>query len=196
MSIQFPAIKPASISWGYRRNIAYNTSMGGKVTRIALTGDRWVASLTMPPVTGEDARLLTTFAMRVSEVGGSVLLPMFGYTFPGVAGLTPLVNGAGQSGSTLNIDGLPPNETGIIPAGARMGLATNQVVWVAADADSNGSGEAAVTLTTPIRTSPDENSAVDLYTPKVACILPEGFAEWAISAPLIHTITFQFIEDI
>lgn len=195
-NISFPSTVPASSSWGYQRNIAYNRSMGGLVTRVALTGDRWVCSMTLPPVTGEAARLLRSFAMRVSEAGNSASLQDHSYTFSGASSLTPLVNGASQTGSTLAIDGLTPNITGIIKAGDRLGLTTNQVVEASADADTNGSGETTVSLTTPLRSSPDTDSAVELYTPTALFLFPDAFVEWAVSAPLLHRMTFQFIEDI
>ena len=196
MSISFPSVVPAQITWGYRRNIAYNQSIGGTMTRIGRTGDRWEASMTLPPVTGENARLLRSFAMRVSEVAGVATLQDHSYQFSGSAGLTPVVNGAAQTGATLAIDGLPINTTDIIKAGDRLGLTTGQVVEASANGSTNGAGEVTVSLTTPLRSSPGDGSAVELYTPTASFIFPEAFVEWAVRAPYIHTMTFQFIEDI
>jgi hypothetical protein len=197
MNIPFPSSIPAQLSWGFRRNIVINESLNGTLTRIGRTGDRWECSMALPLLVGDSARLMRSFAMRVSAPDNYGLLPCnHGYEFSGSAGLTPLVNGASQSGSVLNIDGLPNGVTGIIKAGDRLGLTTLQVLEAAADVNSNGSGEAAVPLVYPLRASPADNSAVNLYNPVGRFIMPEAFVQWALSPPLLHSFTFQFVEAI
>lgn len=195
--IAFPTgLTPESTSWRLRRGMLVNEGINGQITRIAQGVDRWECLVTMPQLTGEDARLMRSFLSRLTDVSNQALLEDYSYTFSGTAGLTPLVAGASQTGSSINIDGLPLSTTGVIKAGDRLGLTTYQVLEAAADADSDGAGAATVTLITPIRTSPADNSAVELDNPVGKFIIPEGFVEWMVSAPLEHKFSQPFVEAI
>lgn len=78
---------------------------------------------------------------------------------------TPLVAGASQSGSSLNIDGLAVSTTAILKAGDVI-----QVVGVpftyrlTADVNSSSSGTATLALDQPLASSPANNAAVRVGT--------------------------------
>ncbi len=157
-----------------RRNETGIETLAG-VTQITSFPDRrWAMTLALKPLRGTAIRDWNLFAMRLSSLANS-----FAYTPPyysgntaGYAGASPLVNGAGQTGSTLTVDGLS-NSVPILKAGdffsfdvtSGLGNTNRQLNAVIADVSSNGSGQATFSLLYPIRQSPADNAAVNITTP-------------------------------
>lgn len=73
---------------------------------------------------------------------------------------TVLVNGAGQTGTTLNVDGL----TGTPMVGDSFSVAGVEQVYVVASAVTVTSGAAAITITPALASSPADNAAVTFLT--------------------------------
>ncbi len=87
----------------------------------------------------------------------------------------PLVDGAGQLGSTLNVDGLTVGY--VIKPGAFISIITSSrryVYQVTAEATASGVGEAALSIQPPLRVTPNNNDTVEIAAPKV-----EGLARWS-----------------
>lgn len=81
----------------------------------------------------------------------------------GIGGGTPLVQGAGQTGSTLNVDGAGNNKTNWLKAGDIIKVTGCAVVFdVTANVNTNGTGQAAIPINPPIFVgqSPADNAAV------------------------------------
>jgi len=81
----------------------------------------------------------------------------------GVGGGTPLVNGVGQTGSNLVVDGGSNSITNWIRAGDFIQVAGCPVLFdVTADVNTNGSGQATIPISPPIFIghSPADNAAV------------------------------------
>jgi hypothetical protein len=82
----------------------------------------------------------------------------------GAGGGTPLVNGASQTGASINTDGWPNNTT-VLKAGDIIKFANiNPVYFATANVTSNGSGQAAIPISPPIFSggSPAENAALTI----------------------------------
>lgn len=192
MIIQPPATVAQSLVWSFDRNASRTTSVSLNTRRRFRRGDRWLASLTMPPLTGDDARLMRSFITLAEGVDTWVQAGDPSYRFSGPSAMTPLVNGAGQTGRSLVIDGLPNNTT-IARAGDRVGV-VDGVYPIAADCVSNGSGQATLTLATDLYFSPADNAAVEFYDPKALFILDAP--GWSVSAPFIHGFTLNMVQDV
>lgn len=188
--LTFPSITAMSVTLDYRRNSLRQSSMSGKFVNVDRTGDRYIATVNMPPLQGSDAHVFRAFLMRASDVANEVILPIMGYESPTDAGLSLLVNGASQTGSTLNCDGA---STTTIKAGTIGSTTTYELIDVATDAAPTA-GAVALSLQRPLRSSPADNSAVDIYTPKGLFLMPESVVRWAISAPLTYAFSFQMEE--
>lgn len=83
----------------------------------------------------------------------------------GAGGGTPLVNGAGQTGSNLVIDGASASITNWLRAGDIIKVVGAAVVFdVTADVNTNVSGQATIPISPPIFTgqSPADNAAVTI----------------------------------
>lgn len=81
----------------------------------------------------------------------------------GAGGGTPLVNGAGQTGQALAIDGATPNVTNWLRAGdlLRIGGLT-PVYHVQADVSTDGTGAATLQVLPSIQAAPADNAALTI----------------------------------
>jgi len=130
------------------------------------TGRQWVGEVTSVPLRFEDSGSVRSFMGQLQGFTGTFLYgdPDYLAAGPqGSAGGTPLVNGASQTGTTLNIDGFPSSQTNVLRAGDYIQIgsgASSKLHMVVEDADSNGSGEVAAEIEPAILSAPADNTAI------------------------------------
>lgn len=110
---------------------------------------------------------------------------------------TPVVNGASQTGDTLNIDGVPASQTGYLKAGDYIQLGsglTSRLYKVLDDADSNASGEVSLTIYPDLRSSPADDSTVVVSDAKGLFRLNTSAHQWTINQDSFYSMTFGAIE--
>ena len=110
-------------------------------------------------------------------------------TMPG----TPLVAGGSQTGQTLNIDGAPASVAGWLLQDDWIGIGSGssaRLYSVLDDVDTNGSGEASLTLYPSIRTAWPDNQPLVLFQPKGVWRLARNLADWEISRAMIYGLSF------
>lgn len=74
---------------------------------------------------------------------------------------TPKVNGAGQVGRTLNAKGFTPSQSGVAKADDFVQFSTDPKVYsIVADANSDGSGNAALSLEPALMQPPPDNTNI------------------------------------
>jgi hypothetical protein len=145
------------------------------VTQITSFPDvRWFAQLQVIPQQGAALRAWALALDRLSDLSNVLALSPPYYEGPstGYAGSNPAVAGADQLGLSLDVDGLP-NSTAILIAGDFISFDTTsaksntnrQLIKVGANVTSNGSGQATITLETPIRQAPANDAVVNVLTP-------------------------------
>lgn len=142
-----------------RNASAFNTN----VQHFVRLGRKWTFSLTLRAMSHGEARQF--WMLHANE---PVLCDIVQREAPTINEGTPLVDGAGQLGSTLNVDGLTVGET--IEAGRFISIVTNSrryVYQVTADATASGVGEAALSIQPPLRVIPNNNDTVEIAAPKV-----------------------------
>ena len=105
-------------------------------------GQRWEADITLAPMKRDAAEYWTSFMLRLRGQYGTFLLgDPNGATPRGAAASTPgtpVVDGASQTGETLNITGAPASTTGYLKAGDYIQLgssATAKLYKVLEDAE-------------------------------------------------------------
>lgn len=157
----------------------FESPLTNSVQRLALGGAYWQATYTLPPMNRGQMALWQAFLMRL-EGGANTF---FGYdpdaTTPrGIATGTPLVKGAGQTGSTLIIDGCTAGVTGWGKAGDYFNC-NGQLHMLTADCHTNGSGETTLAFKPAMRSSPADNAPLTVTHPTVPMILTDdGQAVW------------------
>lgn len=158
------------------------------------TGQFWEAEISLPPMKRADAEYWISFLLKLNGSYGTFLLgDPNGGTARGVATGTPLVNGGSQSGNELVTDGWTNSTTGILKAGDYIQLgsgSSSQLYKVLDDVNSNGSGEATLTVWPDLRTSPADNAAITVSNAKGVFRLSSNAQAWDINEATFYGMTF------
>lgn len=160
-------------------------------------GQVWLLEVSYGPLARADAEALLAALVSLNGQEGTFLFgDSANKTARGVATGTPLVNGGSQSGEDLATDGWTANVTGILRAGdwIQLGSAsTARLHKVLADANSNASGQATLTLwprISPVAV-PADNSAVVTSFPKGLFRLTTDGMDWSVNVAKRYGITFS-----
>lgn len=158
------------------------------------TGQFWEADITLPPMKRADAEYWISFLLKLNGPFGTFLMgDPNGATARGAATGTPLVNGAGQTGNELVTDGWTTSTTGILKAGDYIQLgtgATSRLYKVLDDVNSDGSGNATLTLWPDLRSAPADNAAITVSNTKTTFRLNSAQTSWDINEATIYGLTF------
>lgn len=158
------------------------------------TGQFWEAEISLPPMKRADAEYWISFLLKLNGSYGTFLLgDPNGGTARGVATGTPLVNGGSQSGNELVTDGWTNSTTGILKAGDYIQLgsdSSSQLYKVLDDVNSNGSGQATLTIWPDIRTSPSDNAVITVSNAKGVFRLSSNAQAWDINEATFYGMTF------
>jgi hypothetical protein len=169
---------------------------------VAHPGQRWAASISLPPMRRVDAENWVAFLLSLKGQVGTFLLgdpncfnaQGSARTTPG----TPLVNGASQTGDTLTIDGLPTSVTGYLLPGDYIQLGSGsaaQLYKVLTQVDTSG-GAATLDIWPNLRSSPADNAAVVVANTKGRFRLKDNITQWNINEISSYGITFDCVEAI
>lgn len=155
--------------------------------------------VTYAPLARADAEALIAALVSLNGREGTFLFGDSANKTPrGTAAGSPLVNGAAQSGEDLATDTWTANVTGILKAGdwIQLGSAsTARLHKVLADANSNGSGQATLTLwprISPVAVPPDNSAIVTSYPKGVFRLTTDGM-DWSIDVAKRYGISFSAI---
>lgn len=128
------------------------------------TADRWEGVLSLIPLVTSTDRL--TFWAWLVSVGlyGEFTVGDPDYSGPISGATTGLVQGAGQTGTSLIVDGVAAGTT-ILRAGEWFQVRSEMKV-ATANCTSNGSGVVTLTFKPALRVSPADNDPVDFASPE------------------------------
>jgi hypothetical protein len=164
------------------------------------SGQFWEADITLPPMKRADMEYWISFLLKLNGPFGTFLLgDPNGGTPRGIATGTPLVNGASQTGYELITDGWTVSQTGILKAGDYIQLgtgATSRLYKVLDDVNSDGSGNATLTLWPDLRSSPADNAAITVSNAKTTFRLASAQTSWDIDEATIYGLTFGARESL
>lgn len=127
-------------------------------------GEAWEINFVLNLLNREQAEEYNAFLLKLAGRVGTFTMAVPGSETPrGVATGTPLVNGAGQTGRSLIVDGFTPSATGILKAGDFIQLGSGSTTRLhknLSDVDSDGSGQVTLDLAPKIITAPADNATV------------------------------------
>lgn len=179
-------VEPSLIDYGG----ILRSAAGAASQRLDRKGSRFALRITYPPMCCEDAKVMVSRLLRAKREGLRVPFPLLGCSqgSPGA----PVVNGAGQAGTTLNVRGLTPSYMAregywlsIVDANGRHYL-HNIHTPVTADA----TGNATLQITPALRVPFADGAVIHLAKPMV-----EGFVDgdsWGWQVPVDKLIAVQF----
>lgn len=174
MAITYPLTLPlngcmASININPRNIVAVTASpFSGSQQVQRHNGQWWEADVGLPPFTKvADSDEWEAFFLKLNGAYGTFLMGDPTKATPrGAAAVTPgtpLINGAGQTGQVLNIDGAPNNVTNYLRAGDMLQIGTGlnaRLYRVLNDANSNGSGQVSLDIWPALRQATTDNQPV------------------------------------
>jgi hypothetical protein len=172
-TITYPSTpKPQSMSWRLLMPAQTNVSdWTGRRQTLASGRGWWEAQITFPPIVGTtNINAWRSFIAKSRGAANDFQVPVDPVA-QSASTATPLVNGAGQQGRTLNTDGWPLSTT-VLQAGQYVTI-NNQLLQLTENVTSNGSGVATLTFEPPVRVSPADNAAIEYKNPYCLMYLVE-----------------------
>lgn len=139
-------------------------AQSGRVLTREFGGQFWIINVSYRNLNRDQFEPINSLLLSQQGSAGNFLVSVPSKNTPrGVATGTPLVvNGAAESsGTTLVVDGFTISTTDIIKQGDILTIAGDTKVYeVTADANSDGAGEATLTISPPLIELPANNAAV------------------------------------
>jgi len=188
-------------------------------------GQRWEASINIPTVRRDLAASWKAFLVGLKGQTGTFLLSDPDYSSPrgSISDVTLLnkpgfyvdfvgevysnsiddtglvVDGASQTGSTLNVISALPSETGIFLAGDYIQLGQGsaaKLYQILQDVDTDGDGKAELDIWPDLRASPSDGQAVIYDSPKGVFRLKDSMTSWNINNASAYGISFEAVESL
>tara|TARA_R100000654_G_scaffold50387_2_gene76579 strand:+ start:2021 stop:2674 length:654 start_codon:yes stop_codon:yes gene_type:complete len=194
----FPSIVPVSTNFRINRIVGVTESIFTASQQVfQYSGEYWEVDLQMPPMRTSTARAFVAFLVSLRGYYGSFYLGDFDARTPlGTASSsagTPLVNGASQTGNSLVIDGATSSQTGYLKAGdyIQIGSGSSQRLhMVVADANTDGSGNATLSIEPALRVSPADDTAITVSNTKGVFRLSSNTTGWDTNSASTYGISF------
>ena len=168
MSTAFPSIEIRSYRLDLNENKARSESIFTRQRQIVSlaggTADRWEGFVVTPRLSRADQRTMMAFLATVG-LYGEFTMGVPGYDGAASGETLGSVVGAGQTGTSLDVDGVTPSIT-ILQAGEWFQV-RNQLLLATANAVSNSSGEVTINHKPALRVSPADNDPVDFGSPEI-----------------------------
>ncbi|MBF0095479.1 MAG: hypothetical protein HQL34_13170 [Alphaproteobacteria bacterium] len=198
--LTLPPILASLAVWKLQTNTQTFESPLSKATQTAeLAGSRWAATLTWNNLPPAEHRAWLVIQARLRGAAGRCYLgPSFAYPRVGAGGGSPLVDGAGQTGTTLVVKGAAADVSGWLRAGDFFSFDAGtgrELKLCTADANSNGSGAVTIAFEPPIRVSPAANAPLEIANPTaIMRLIDDAQAAWTIKPPNLGDGSSQFVE--
>jgi len=172
MTEAFPDVKIANFRIDLNENKARFESPFTRrrqvITLGAGTSDRWEGVITTPELYPADVQKVMNWMVKVG-LYGLFTMPHPDYKGAASGELAGEVNGSGQSGNSLVVDGVSPN-TLILREGEWFQV-RNEFKRATADCTSDGDGEVVLVFKPALRVSPTDDDPVNFSSPKILCEL-------------------------
>lgn len=163
-------------------------------------GQVWRATITSPLLDRADAEDWIAFLLKLNGPQHTFLLGDDAATEPrGSAAGTPVVDGADQTGQTLDTRGWDANETGVLLPGdyIQVGTAsTSRLYKVLTQADADGSGLATLDIWPRVRDKPADGTQITTSDPVGVFRLAQNVAGWDWQPPSLTVIEFEAVEAV
>ena len=158
----------------------------------------WTFEATMPLLNRDTAEIFNAWLLSLKGRKGTFLMPIPGAESPrGSVPGTPLVDGASQTGDSLDLKGFTASQTGVLKAGDYINLGTGantHLHKVLADIDSDTAGNATVEIFPDLRESPTDSQSVITSDCKGLFRLADNFNGFDINSDDFYLLTFRGLE--
>lgn len=193
-TITFPSSpKPSTMSWRLVQPAQQNISQWTGARQVLASGRGWwECTLTLPPIVGESAvNSWRAFIGLARGVTNDFQVPVNEIEQSGLA-VTARINGANQTGRSLNTDGWP-NSTAILSAGQFVTIG-NQLLQLTSNVTSNASGQATISFEPAIRVSPADDAIIEYKNPYALMYFLED-PGYSVEPGLVYSMSFNLRES-
>lgn len=193
-TITFPSSpKPSTMSWRLVQPAQQNISQWTGARQVLASGRGWwECSLTLPPIVGETAvNSWRAFIGLARGVTNDFQVPVNEIDQSGLT-VTARINGANQTGRSLNTDGWP-NSTAILSAGQFVTIG-NQLLQLTSNVTSNASGQATISFEPAIRVSPADDAIIEYKNPYALMYFLED-PGYSVEPGLVYSMSFNLRES-
>ena len=185
-------------NFGLTRTIAVSVSPFTKQEQVFQhEGEQWKTTFTLPPMKKDKAAIWLSFLMSLRGRRGTFKLgDQDRKTIQGTATGTVRVNGASQTGNSINLDGFTASRANVFLAGDYIQI-NSYLYMVSANVTANGSGEAAVLVEPSLRTGIEaiNNDTVVIYSNTTTLMrLDTNFTNWDTNKVSVYGISFSCSE--
>ena len=198
MAVNFPDIDPdaAAEFWLRSNNTVFESSLSGTQQHRGLPGDRWEATLPFSNRQGQEARQLKSFIMSLGGARGRINITPPDNEQIGTQAGTGIVDGASQTGTTLDTSGWNASQPLLFDYGDYFSV-NGELKMITAQISSDGSGNATLEFTPALRESPASGQSIVVSDPTCVMFLQnDEQARVSVSGNFIYNVTLSLIEDI
>ena len=192
--ISVPTIPAKSYSLSLNRADQPLQFMNGSVVIIAPAIAFWSVRVPFKVLQETNAKAWAAALAQLSKLSNTFYFAVPDYSGPrnGYAGADPLVNGAGQLGTTLAVDGVTISTTILLPGdyievGGEFKIVTNTVT-------SNVSGQASINFEPALRTAPATDSTVDIQSPVITMRLAQSLMTLDVEILSLYNMALEAVE--
>ena len=192
----FPAITPASTSFELVTNTkTFRSPLTNSVQTASRKGSLWKVSMSFKNLHGSQRAEMQAFLAKLNGQEHRFYLQDHSFARRGTGGGTILVRGAGQTGSTLEVDGASFSVTNYLRAGDYVAF-NNELHMVTADCDSNGLGYVSIPIAPSIRKPTIDNDLVDYNVPVLGVFMLGSNSGWTNDPAGLSSFSFDAVEDV
>lgn len=164
-------------------------------------GERWEFDVTIPPTNDRDvAEDFIAFAMQLKGKYGTFLLGDPAHPTPrGSWGGTPVVNGASQTGNTLEIDGATNLTVNYARTGDWVQVGTglaSRLYKLTADCNSDSAGRVSLPVSPAIRSGTADGAAITVSSARGLFRMQEDAVSWSFDTDRMFRYSFKAVEAI
>lgn len=190
----FPSIVPSSSTWELVSNTStFLSPITGTIQTLDRGGERWQVTMNFNNLTSDNKAEMKAFLVKLNGQQHRFTLQDHSQVQRGNFGGTPLVAGASQTGTSLNLDGVA-NTTDWIRAGDHFAVGGSLKMAVA-DADS-AAGAVTVVFRPRIVTAPGDNDPVTTTDPTGTFMLASNDVGWSNAPGDFSNFTIVAMEDL
>ena len=192
----FPSVTPNSSNIEYRSNTArFVSPISGAIQTLDRGGERWIINLQYRSLKDADRAVMLAFLAKLNGQQHRFTLHNHAENNRGAFGGTPLVAGASQTGTSLNIDGCSNSITNWIREGDFFSVDGKLKICVA-DANSDGAGLLTVSFAPRILTAPANNAPLTTSSGTGIFLLATNGARWSNRPFGFSDLSVVALEDI
>jgi len=166
---------------------------GGAAQRVNRPGSRFAIDITLPAMSSIiEGRIFLAALMQAISQGALYAFPQ---DMPVGAPGSPVVNGAGQMGTTLNLKNFTPSYAGragqffsIVQGGRRY------LHFLAAQGIAGADGTVAASIWPMLRVSPDDGAVCEFAKPMIEGFLSGNALEWQLRTAPYVDVQFTITE--